>query len=108
MNEKNSAMNQNRLLSIERIFHEPSRMQISALLYVIAEADFTFVMIQLGLTWGNLSAHLTKLEEAGFIEIEKKFKGKRPNTTLRMTDKGREAFKDYALKMRQYFTDLPI
>lgn len=108
MNEEPPASIQNSLMSIDRIFHEPARLQIAALLYVITEADYTFVMNQLGFTWGNLSAHLTKLEEAGYIQIEKQFKGKRPNTTIRMTIKGRETFKDYALKMRQYFSDLPV
>ena len=95
-------------LNLDRILHEPARMQIAALLYVIDSADFIFVMNQTGLTWGNLSAHLTKLEEAGYIQIEKSFKGKRPNTTIKMTKPGRAAFKEYAIKMRQYFDDLPV
>ena len=95
-------------LSIDRILHEPARMQIAALLYVIDSADFIFVMNQTGLTWGNLSAHLTKLEDAGYIQIEKSFRGKRPNTTIKMTEQGRAAFKDYTLMMRQYFDDLPV
>jgi DNA-binding MarR family transcriptional regulator len=93
---------------IDRILHEPSRTQIMALLYMVESADFIFVMRQTGLTWGNLSAHLSKLEEAGYLEIEKSFKDKRPNTSLRLTDLGRKAFKEYALKMRQLFKDLPV
>jgi len=70
---------------------------------VVVSADFTFLMNQTGLTWGNLSAHMTKLEEAGYIEVTKAFRGKRPNTTLRLTDKGRQAFRQYALQMKHVF-----
>ena len=79
---------------------------ILANLYVVESADFVFLMNQVGLTWGNLSAHLTKLEEAGYLEMQKAFKGKRPNTLLRLTEKGREAFKDYTQKMRQVFNEI--
>lgn len=78
-----------------------------ALLYVVQSADFTFLMDQTGLTWGNLSAHLSKLEEAGYIEVEKAFKGKRPNTMLSLTLLGREAFKSYRRSMKQVLDDLP-
>lgn len=93
---------------IDRVLHEPARMQIAALLYMLDSADFIFVMNQTGLTWGNLSAHMSKLEEAGYLEVEKIFKGKRPNTTLRLTAQGRDAFKRYASQMRQLFKDLPV
>jgi len=108
MTEEKPYGSQNPVLAVDRILHEPARMQIAALLYVIDSADFIFVMNQTGLTWGNLSAHLAKLEEAGYIQIEKSFKGKRPNTTIKMTEPGRAAFKEYAIKMRQYFDDLPV
>ena len=78
-----------------------------ALLYVVESADFTFLMNQTGLTWGNLSAHMTKLEEAGYLEVVKSFKGRRPNTTLRLTPQGRESFQKYALKLKQIFQDFP-
>jgi DNA-binding MarR family transcriptional regulator len=93
---------------IDRVLHEPSRMHIASLLYMIDNADFIFIMNQTGLTWGNLSAHLSKLEEVGYIEIEKTFKGKRPNTSVRMTEKGRESFKEYAQRMRQLFAEFPV
>lgn len=94
--------------TVDRILHEPARTQIAALLYVVENADFIFIMNQTGLTWGNLSSHLAKMEEAGYVEIEKSFKGKRPNTTLRMTDAGRNAFREYARQMKEYFTNLPV
>ena len=92
---------------IDRLVHEPARLMLMAVLYVIDSADFTFLMNQTGMTWGNLSAHMTKLEEAGYLEIEKSFKGKRPNTMLRLTQQGRAAFQTYRLKMKQVLDDLP-
>lgn len=94
--------------TIDRVLHEPARMQITALLYMLESADYTFVMNQTGLSWGNLSAHLSKLEEAGYLSIEKSFKGKRPNTSLRLTQEGRTAFKTYANNMRALFADFPV
>ena len=94
--------------SIDRVLHEPARMHITALLYMLESADYTFVMNQTGLTWGNLSAHLNKLEEAGYLHIEKSFKGKRPLTMLRLTDQGRDAFRAYAKNMRSLFENFPV
>lgn len=95
------------LTEIDRLVHEPARLAIMALLYVIESADFTFIMNQTGLSWGNLSTHMSKLEEAGYIEVEKRYKGRRPNTNLRLTPDGREAFKRYRLQLRQMLDDLP-
>jgi DNA-binding MarR family transcriptional regulator len=64
-------------------------------------------MNQTGMTWGNLSAHMSKLEEAGYLEVEKSFKGKRPNTMLRLTPQGRTAFQAYRQTMRQVLDGLP-
>jgi DNA-binding transcriptional ArsR family regulator len=69
--------------------------------------NFTFLMNQTGLTWGNLSAHMSKLEEAGYLEVEKSFKGRHPNTSLKLTSLGREAFQEYARKMKQVFREFP-
>jgi DNA-binding MarR family transcriptional regulator len=93
------------LTEIDRLVHEPARMAVMSLLYVLESADFIFLMNQTGLTWGNLSAHISKLEEVGYIEVKKGYKGKRPNTSLRLTDKGRQAFRQYALQMKQVFGD---
>jgi len=95
------------LTEIDRVVHEPARLAILALLYVVESADFTFIMNQTGLSWGNLSTHMSKLEEAGYIEVEKSFKGKRPNTNLRLTAAGRSAFREYRQKMKQMLDDLP-
>ena len=95
------------LAVLDRVVHEPARLAVMSLLYVVESADFTFLMNQTGLTWGNLSAHMSKLEEAGYLEVEKSFKGRRPNTTLRLTAQGREAFSKYAKKMKRLFQDFP-
>ena len=93
------------LAEIDRLVHEPARLAVMSLLYVVDSADFTFIMNQTGLTWGNLSTHMSKLEEAGYLEVEKTFKGKRPNTTLKLTSQGSQAFRDYAKRMKQVFQD---
>jgi DNA-binding MarR family transcriptional regulator len=95
------------LAEVDRLIHEPARLAVMATLYVVDSADFIFLMNQTGLTWGNLSAHLSKLEQAGYLMVEKTFKGKRPNTMLRLTSNGRETFRNYARRMRQLFTDIP-
>lgn len=92
---------------IDRLIHEPARFQVMALLYVVESADFTFIMNQLGLTWGNLSAHITKLEEGGYVTVEKGFKGKRPQTMLSLTRQGRKAFKTYRQAMKQMLDEIP-
>lgn len=97
----------NSLDEVDRLIHEPARLKLIALLYVLESADFTFLMSQTGMTWGNLSSHMTKLENGGYLEVEKTFKGRRPNTMLRLTDKGREAFKTYRTQMTQFFDDVP-
>lgn len=92
---------------IDRLVHEPARFQVMALLYVIESADFTFLMNQLGLTWGNLSAHITKLEEGGYVTVEKGFKGKRPQTMLSLSKPGRKAFQAYCQSMKQMLDEIP-
>ena len=95
------------LADLDRLVHEPARLAVMALLYVVESADFTFLMNQTGLTWGNLSAHMSKLEEAGYIQVEKSFKERKPYTLLRLTEDGRAAFRAYRLKMKQVLDDLP-
>jgi DNA-binding MarR family transcriptional regulator len=107
MSESTGRHDLSALTELDRLVHEPARLAVMAILYMVESADFTFLMSQTGLTWGNLSAHMSKLEEGGYIEVEKSFKGRRPNTTLRLTPQGREAFHEYARKMKQVFQDLP-
>src|SRR5512137_136489 len=107
MSESTGAPDLSAVSEIDRLVHEPARLAIMALLYVLESADFTFLMNQTGLSWGNLSTHLSKLEEAGYIDVEKSFKGKRPNTNLRLTPTGRRAFKQYREKLKHILEKLP-
>jgi DNA-binding MarR family transcriptional regulator len=79
----------------DRVIHEPARLKIMAVLSVAESADFAYLMRETELTRGNLSVQLTRLEEAGYIAIEKEFVGKMPRTTARMTPEGRDAFARY-------------
>ncbi len=92
---------------LDKTIHEPARLQIMTQLYVVEEADFLFLMRKTGLTWGNLSSHMSKLEAAGFIEVKKEFLDKKPHTILKMTAVGRFAFKDYRLELKKVFEGLP-
>jgi DNA-binding transcriptional ArsR family regulator len=103
-NEKSSGIQ--RLRSVDKLIHEPARLNIMTHLYVVESADFLFMMRQTGLTFGNLSAHMSKLEEAGYIEIIKEFVGKKPHTMLKLTENGRKAFDEYRKKMKQFFNEL--
>ena len=94
------------LAGIDKLIHEPARLMILATLHVVETADFLFVERQTGLTRGNLSAHMSKLEAAGYIEITKEFVDKIPRTLLRITDEGRAALLDYTDNMRQVLAGL--
>jgi DNA-binding transcriptional ArsR family regulator len=95
------------LADINQVIHAPARLMILSYLYVVESADYVFIMRQTGLTWGNLSTHLTKLEEAGYVDVKKEFKGRKPHTTLRLTRRGRTAFREYKKSMQQVLDDLP-
>jgi DNA-binding transcriptional ArsR family regulator len=92
---------------IDRLIHEPARLAILSLLFVIESADFLFVVRQTGLTRGNLSSHVSRLEDAGYVAVEKQFKGKRPHTTLRMTSAGRFAFQEYRAQIETLLAQHP-
>jgi DNA-binding MarR family transcriptional regulator len=97
----------NAIQNIDKIIHEPARLLLMAHLFVVEGADFLFLQRQTGLTWGNMSSHLSKLENAGYVAVEKEFIDKKPHTTLKLTDKGRRAFQEYRKSMKQLFEDLP-
>ena len=77
-------------LVLDRLIHEPARLAILTMLSSVAAADFVFLQRSTGLTQGNLSSHLTKLEDAGLVRIEKSFVGKRPNTSVALTKVGKD------------------
>ncbi len=93
--------------NIDPLIHEPSRLMIMAQLYVVQSADFLFLQRQTQMTPGNLSAHLRKLEDAGYVEITKEFIERKPHTALALTKKGRSAFKQYRRDIKQIADKLP-
>jgi DNA-binding MarR family transcriptional regulator len=87
------------LIDIDRTIHEPARLIIVAILSAVEEADFLYLLNATGLTRGNLSSHLTRLETAGYVSIEKTFAGKMPRTVVRLTNEGRQALATYRQQM---------
>lgn len=86
--------------TVDRIIHEPARLAIMARLYVLEEADWLFLHKETGLSFGNLTSHLSRLESRGYVSIEKTFIDRKPHTVVRMTDEGRAAFERYREQMR--------
>jgi DNA-binding transcriptional ArsR family regulator len=87
------------MTDVDRVIHEPARLIIVALLASVEEADFLWIQRESGLTKGNLSSHLGKLEEARYVQIEKTYKGKVPLTVLRLTRDGKAALEAYRKDM---------
>lgn len=88
------------LSSLDRVIHEPARLMIMTVLFAVDEADFVYLQRECRLTQGNLSSHLSKLEEVGYLTISKTFKGKYPLTLCKLTRKGRQAFDSYSAALR--------
>lgn len=80
---------------LDRLIHEPARLQLMTLLYVVDEADFVFLSDRTGFTAGKLSSHMRKLEDAGYTEVTKTFIERRPRTVYRLTPTGRRALERY-------------
>jgi DNA-binding MarR family transcriptional regulator len=95
------------LADIDQVIHAPARLMVLTYLYVVESADYVFLMRLTGLTWGNLSTHLARLEAAGYVAIDKEFRGKKPHTTIRLTRQGRAAFREYKKSLQQVLNDLP-
>lgn len=94
------------IADIDRTIHSPARLLILAYLAAVDSADFIFLMNQVGLTRGNLSSHLGKLEEAGYISVTKEFVERVPRTLIQLTDKGRDAINNYREQMRTIINEL--
>jgi DNA-binding transcriptional ArsR family regulator len=90
------------LTELDRLIHEPARLLIVTILSTVESADFLFLQRETDLTKGNLSAHLSKLEEAGYVNIEKTFKGKLPLTVCKLTEAGQQAFDGYRQQMQNF------
>lgn len=87
------------MADLDRVIHEPARLRLVALLAGVKEADFLWLQRESDLTKGNLSSHLARLEDAGYVEIEKLFRGKIPLTVIRLTRDGKSAFEAYKKAM---------
>jgi DNA-binding MarR family transcriptional regulator len=90
------------LLDVDRLIHEPARLLIMTILSMAEKADFLFLLNETGLTRGNLSTHLSKLEDAGYVEIEKTYRGKIPQTLCAITPIGLKAFENYRKQISQF------
>ncbi|WP_322547949.1 transcriptional regulator [Stenotrophomonas geniculata] len=95
------------LLQLDRLIHEPARLLILSILAGAESAEFGFVEHLSGLSKGNLSSHLSKLEAAGLVGIDKSFRGKRPLTTLQLTPRGRTALAEYRTQLAAIVAGLP-
>lgn len=96
-------------LTLDRLIHEPGRLAILTVLSSVKDADFVFLQRTTGLTKGNLSSHLTKLEEAGLVEIEKRFIHKKPNTNVALTAFGKQRIAHHwnQLERLKHLTETP-
>lgn len=92
---------------LDRLVHEPARLQILMILREVEEADFLYLQREGGFTQGNLSGHLTKLEDAGYVRIRKMFKGKMPLTVCNLTAAGEQALQRYCEQMREIVQEQP-
>lgn len=90
------------LVGVDRLIHEPSRSVILTILSSVESADFLYLLRETGLTKGNLTVHLSKLEAASYIRIEKTYRGKLPLTLCSLTQEGKLAFETYRQQLRQF------
>jgi DNA-binding MarR family transcriptional regulator len=95
------------LADIDQVVHSSPRLMVLTYLYVVESVDYVFLQRMTKLTWGSLATHIKKLEEAGYIEVEKGYQGKKPHTLIHMTETGRQAFKRYKDTMKQALDSLP-
>ena len=101
------ALDLDQIAGVDRVVHEPGRLMVLACLSVVTRADYLYVMRETGLTQGNLSSHLAKLEAAGYVSVEKTFVGKVPRTVLSLTDRGRAALGAYRDRLLGVLSHLP-
>ncbi len=88
-------MNPEKFAQLDPVIHSRIRLAILSILISFKDADFNYLKQTIGTTDGNLSTHLTKLEEKNYIKVTKGYKGKMPHTTCSLTDKGKQAFSKY-------------
>jgi DNA-binding MarR family transcriptional regulator len=88
------------IADLDRVIHEPGRLMLVAILFAVDRSDFLYMQHETGMNKGTLSSHLSRLEEAGYVEVEKTYRGKVPQTLLRLTAAGRKAFEQYRRQLR--------
>jgi DNA-binding transcriptional ArsR family regulator len=93
-----------KVAEVDRLIHEPARLMIITILSAVESADFLYLQRETNLTKGNLSSHLSKLETAGYIDIQKTYRGKIPLTVCKLKVAGRAAFKKYREQLK-YFVE---
>lgn len=89
------------LAELDRVIHEPGRLMVMTLLFAVERSDFLYLQHETGMNKGTLSSHLSRLEEAGYVEVSKTYRGKVPQTLLRLTVAGRKAFEQYRRKLKE-------
>ena len=89
------------IAELDRVIHEPGRLMIVALLFAVERSDFLYLQHETAMNKGTLSSHLSRLEEAGYVEVSKTYRGKVPQTLLRLTAAGRKAFEQYRRKLKE-------
>lgn len=90
------------LSNLDKTVHAPARLMIMTFLFLVEGGDAVFLMKQTGLSWGNLSSHVTKLEEAGYVSVTKEFVRRKPRTLLSLTEEGRNAFSRYRKDLSRF------
>jgi DNA-binding transcriptional ArsR family regulator len=96
-----------RIAEVDRVIHEPARLMLVTMLYAMDSADFLYLLKETGLTKGNLSSHLSRLQDAGYVQIDKTFRGRIPLTVCRLTERGRTAFFVYLEKLSRVVECVP-
>jgi len=95
-------MNPEEFSPLDPVIHSQIRLAVLSILLSVEKAEFNYLKEAIGTTDGNLSVHLSKLEQAGYISVKKSFKGKKPLTTCSLIEKGRTAFSRYLKALEDY------
>jgi DNA-binding MarR family transcriptional regulator len=91
------------IADLDRVIHEPGRLMIMALLYAVQAADFLYLQHETAMNKGTLSSHISRLETEGYVNVEKSFRGKVPQTRLTLTRAGRASFEEYRKMLKKSF-----
>jgi DNA-binding transcriptional ArsR family regulator len=97
-------LNPQKVIEVDRLIHEPARLLIVTILSAAESADFLYLQRETGLTKGNLSSHLSKLEAGGYVDITKTYRGKIPLTVCKLTRSGQNALSSYRDQLK-YIVD---